>query len=320
MTDELRRLVSGFQVSQAISVAVTLGIPDLLADSPRTSDELAAATDTNPDALYRLLRALASVGVLREHAERRFESTELGDRLRGPGGGFAALIGRPYFWNAWAHLIESVRTGENAFRLQHGVDVWEYRSSRPEESAIFDRAMTSHTERMHRSLVEAYDFGRFSVVVDVGGGRGTLLAALLAEHPHLQGVLFDQPHVVAGADVPDRCRVVGGNFFESVPDGGDAYVLKWIVHDWEDEEATAILRTVRRALPSHGVVLLVERDLGGPNEAPEAKLSDLNMLVMPGGRERTIEEYERLLQAADFAFVGVTQVAGGFQVIEAAPA
>jgi O-methyltransferase/methyltransferase family protein len=326
---QLRRLVAGYQVTQAIHVAATLGIADLLADGPRTSDELARATAAHTDALYRLLRALASVGVLHEEDGRRFTLTPLGEGLRSEApdslAGWAAFVGRPYYWSAWSSLEHSVRTGENAFRAVHGTDVWEYRSQRTDESAIFDRAMMALTRGVNRSVLDAYDFGRFATVVDVGGGNGTLLAALLAEYPQLHGVLFDQPHVVAGApevfaDVAERCQVVGGSFFEAVPAGGDAYVLKSIVHDWEDAEATAILRVCRVAMAAGAALLVIERELGPPNEAPEAKFGDLNMLVAPGGRERTLAEYGRLFADAGFERGSATPTASGVTVIEAVAA
>ncbi len=326
----IRRLVEGYQVSQAIHIAATLGIADLLAGASRTSDELAAATDTHPPTLYRLLRALASVDVLREFDGRRFELTPLGQRLRSDVpdsiAGWAAFIGRPYYWQAWAGLLHSVRTGENAFRHVHGTDVWAYRSTRPDESAIFDRAMTSLSRRSNAALLAAYDFGRFRTIVDVGGGNGALLADVLAAHPDLQGVLFDQPHVVSGAPalleragVADRCRVVGGSFFESVPDGAEAYVLRAVIHDWDDDECIRILRVVSRAIRADGTLLLVERVIAPPNEGRDAKFSDLNMLVGPGGRERTREEFAALLEASGFRLARVVS-AGAYSVVEAAPA
>jgi hypothetical protein len=186
--------------------------------------------------------------------------------------------------------------------------------------------MTASTRTIDAAVVEAYDFGRYGTIVDVGGGRGALLAALLRRHPAMQGVLFDRPHVVAEAvelleeaGVADRCRIEGGSFFDGVPAGADAYLLKSIVHDWEDPEATAILERCRAAIGDRGgALLLVERDLGPPNEVPAAKLSDLNMLVAPGGRERTQEEYAALLAASGFAFAGAT-AAGVVNVIEARP-
>jgi hypothetical protein len=177
---------------------------------------------------------------------------------------------------------------------------------------------------VNQALLEAFDFGRFATIVDVGGGNGFLLGSILARYPTMQGVLFDQDHVVAEAGivletagVANRCRVVGGSFFDAVPDGGDAYILKSIVHDWEDEEAEAILRVCRRA---GGVVLLIERVVGPPNEDPATKFLDLNMLVMPGGRERTLDEYAALFEASRFSLVGETPIPSGSSVIEAAPA
>ncbi len=305
----IRRMVEGYQLSQAIHVAATLGIADLLAGSSRTSEELAAETHSHPPTLYRLMRALASVEILRELDGHRFELTPLGERLRSDVpdsiAGWAAFIGRPYYWQAWAGLLHSVRTGENAFTQVHGTDVWNYRSSRPEESVVFDRAMSSLSRRSNAALLAAYDFGRFHTVVDVGGGNGALLAAVLAAHPGLQGVLFDQPHVVTGAaalleraGVAGRCRTVGGSFFESVPEGADAYVLRAVLHDWDDASCERILRTVGRALAAGGRVLVVERVIEPPNQGRDAKFSDLNMLVGPGGRERTREEFAALLASS----------------------
>ena len=327
-TQALRRLVNGYQVTQAIHVAATLGIADLLRDGPRSSDELAAATESHARSLHRVLRALASVGVLHEGGDGRFALTELGEGLRSdaaePVGGWAAYVGTPAHFRAWGALLHGVRSGENAFQWVHGADVWEYRAAHPDQGAIFDRAMTDTSRRANRQLIEAYDFGRFDRVVDVGGGHGALLAGVLAAHPALRGVLFDQPHVVAdaarvldAAGVSDRCEVVGGSFFDAVPAGGDAYVLKAIVHDWEDEEALRILRAVRAAAAEGTVALVVERELGAPNENPDAKLSDLNMMVGPGGRERTRDELAALFEAAGFALERVVPTAVGLNVFEA---
>ena len=325
----VQRLLEGFRVSQAIHVAATLGIADLLAGGSRTSDELAASTATHPPSLYRLLRALASVGVLRELDERRFALTPLGECLRSDVpdsiAGWAAFLGRPYHWQTWAGLLYSVRTGQNAFRHIHQTDVWTYRSSRPRENAIFNRAMASNARRAGAALLAAYDFGRFQTLVDVGGGNGTLLAAILAAYPALTGVLFDQPHVVAqapavlaAAGLAERCRVVGGDFFAEVPGGGDAYLMRAVIHDWSDEESRRILAAVRRAMPAGGVLLLVERVIAPPNEGPEAKFGDLNMLVAAGGRERSAEEFAALLAAAGFQLSRIVP-AGQFAVIEAVP-
>ena len=323
----LARLINGFQVSQAIHVAATLGVADLLVERPATSDELAEATGADPRSLYRLMRALASVGLFREEDDGGFALTPLGHCLRSDApeslAGWAAFVGKPENWGAWGHLLHSVRTGENAFRSLHGVDVWEYRAQRPEASAIFDRAMESLTGRLQGGLLAAYDFGRFQTVADLGGGNGTLLAAVLAAYPAMSGVLFDQPHVVAlagpvlaDAGVAARCEVVAGDFFDEVPEA-DAYLLKSILHDWEDAEAAAILRSCLQALRPGGAVLVVERVIGPPNEGPEAKLSDLNMLVAPGGRERTRDEFGELFAGAGFELGSITPIGFAFNVVEA---
>jgi hypothetical protein len=216
-----------------------------------------------------------------------------------------------------------VRTGENAFQSVHGADVWEYRAAHPDDGATFDRAMTDISRRANRELLEAYDFGRFERVVDVGGGHGAFLAGVLAAHPATCGVLFDQAHVVAeaapvleAAGVSDRCEVIAGSFFDAVPPGGDAYLLKAIVHDWEDDDAVGILRNVRAAIADTGTVLVVDRELGAPNENAEAKFSDLNMMVGPGGRERTRDEFAALFDDAGFALRRVVPTAIGLNVFE----
>jgi O-methyltransferase domain/Dimerisation domain len=326
MSADLMRLATGFRYSQAIHVAATLGIADLLADGPRPSNELAREAGADPDALYRLLRALAAVGVFEEDDERRFALTPLGEPLRSdvPGSvhGWALMIGRPYFWRSWGNLEHSIRTGENSFRALHGTDIWEWRSGRPEESAIFDGAMRALTGAANAALLDAYDFGRFGTIVDVGGGNGAFLAAILDAHPAARGVLFDQPHVIDGAgpvlaSVADRVSVVAGSFFDSVPSGGDAYILKWIVHDWEDEEAIAILQICRAALSPDARLLVIERILALPNEGAEGKFSDLNMLVLPGGRERTGDEFAQLFEQAGLRLAQIVETGRGYAVIEA---
>jgi hypothetical protein len=328
---ELMRLVNGYQVSQAIHVAATLGIADLLKDGPRTSDDLAAATSTHPRSLYRLLRALAAVGVFHEDADRRFTLTPMGDCLRSDApesvGPWAAFIGRSYYWDVWGHLLDSVQTGESSFPLLHGTNVWDYRSQHLEESVIFDRAMTANSRGVGDAVVAAYDFSRFRCVIDVAGGQGGLLAAIVAANPGLRGVLFDQPHVVARAEevlraagVADRCDIVAGSFFEAVPEGGDAHVLKKILHDWDDATATTILQACRRAINPGGRLLIVEHVIAPPNEAPVAKFQDLNMLVSPGGQERTREEFAALFAAAGFTLTDVIPTADPASIIEGAPA
>lgn len=325
----LRELVNGYRISQAIRVAAVLGIADLLAEGSRTSDDLAAATAAHPDALYRLLRALAAVGVFHEEEGHRFSLTAVGDCLRrdAPDSlyGWVMFDAGPTHWQNWSALEYSVRTGENGFRHVFGTDSWTYRQDHPELGEEFDLAMSSLANLVIATLLPIFDFGQFTTVVDVGGGNGALLAAILAKYPKVQGVLFDQPHVVAHAGpvleqagVADRCNVVGGDFFKEIPPNGDAYVLKSIIHDWEDAEAIAILRICRQAMPKGAVLLAIERDLGSPNELPESKFSDLNMLLGPGGRERTVTEYARLFDATGFRYVGFTGGSTGFGIFEGA--
>jgi hypothetical protein len=299
----MRGMVNGHQVSQALSVAASLHLSDLLSDGPRTAAELAQATGTHERTLRRLLRALVAVEVY-ERDDDRYSLTELGAVLRhdvpGSLAGWAELIRRPYYAQAWTGLADSVRTGENAFALLNGTTIWAYRAEHPEEMAIFDRAMVALSGAVAEAVAEAYDFSRFGTVVDVAGGRGGLLTAILARYPTVRGVLFDQPEVVAAVEPGDRCTTVGGDFFTDVPAGGDAYVLKSVIHDWADDEAVEILRTIRRSIPDDGVLLLVEQLLDLAPDPARTAFSDLNMLVAPGGQERELTEYGRLMAAAGF--------------------
>lgn len=338
MTDDLaadRRtllaLANGFMVSQAIHAFTSLGIADLIGTGRRTAADLADATETNPVALRRLLSALAAVGILDEDGKQAFALTPLGDGLRADAprtvAGWVSLIGTPNFWQNWGQLADSVRTGETGWRLRLGVDAWTYREQHPEESRIFDQAMVSLTSAAAEGVASGYDFSRFPVIVDVGGGLGMLLAGVLARNPAAKGILFDQPHVVDKAEdflrskgVLDRCQVIAGSFFEAVPEGGHAYILKSVIHDWYDPEACLILQACRRAMREEARLLVVERVLEPPNQGLDTKLSDLNMLVNPGGMERTREQYAELLVSAGFRLEAVRPTKGLFSVLEAVPA
>ena len=326
-SERLLELLNGYRVSQAIHVAATLGLAELLGTGPQTAAELAGQTGTHPGSLARLLRALAAAGVLEAQAGGRYALTPVGEVLRPDAPesleGMAAYIGRPYVWQAWVGLLHSVQTGENAFAHLHGQDLWAYRASHPEEHEIFDRAMTGNTRRVQAALLEATDFGRYETVVDVGGGLGTLLAALLEAHPGLKAVLFDQPQVVAqaapllaAAGLTERCRVVGGDFFEGVPGGGDAYLLKFVLHDWEDPEAVQLLRRCREAAAPGATLLVIERLMGEGTVRLTDALSDLNMLVGPGGRERTLEDYRALFAEGGFTLLEARPSRSGLTVIE----
>ena len=325
----LMRLVNGFRVSAAVSAAATLGIADLLIAGPRSSDDLAAATGTHPRSLYRLLRALAAVGVFHEDDERRFALTPMSECLRSdapvPAGPWAQFLSRPHFWDTWTDLLFSVRTGENAFLHRNGIDVWEYRKRNPEEGLAFDQAMEGLSRSVIADVVRTYDFTRFPTIVDVAGGTGAMLAGILRAHASGRGIVFDQPHVVEGAPkvlaaagVADRCDIVGGDFFTSVPHG-DALILKAILHDWDDKEATAILRRCREAIAPAGTLLVLERVVAPPNQGPEAKFDDLVMHVLPGGMERTLDEFAALFAAAGFRLTNSIPTGTRMNLIEAEP-
>jgi hypothetical protein len=325
----LLQMTNAFQLSQAIYVAATLGIADLLKDGPKGSDELADATRTHAPTLYRLLRALASVGIFVE-SDGRFGLTPLAENLRTDTPGslrdFVMLIGQQSFWSSWGHLLRSVRTGESAFRRIHRMALWEYLAAHPEEAAVFDAAMTSLSSGVVDAVVRSYDFSGIGVLLDVGGGEGTLLAAILAANPSLRGILFDQPDVVrtAGAlleqaGVADRCAVAGGSFFETVPAGADACLLKSVIHDWDDEAAIEILRACRAAMDEGGKLLVVERVIRPGNDPDPAKFSDPNMLVIPGGRERTAEDFERLYAEAGFELSEIIRTGSPYNIIEGTP-
>jgi hypothetical protein len=317
-TSALLHQLFAYRISQAIHVAASLGVADLLADGPRSSDELAQATETHAPALYRLLRALASEGIFRELPERRFTLTPKAELLSNdtPASlhAWAVLIGRPHFWQGWGNLMHSVKTGESGVKHVLGMDPWAFRARNPEETAVFDRAMTAMTRAFSPVVVAAYDWGQFDVIADIAGGQGAQLADILASYPRARGILFDQPHVITGArevlddaGVGSRCEVVSGSFFESVP-SADAYILRHVLHDWYDEDCGRILQTIRSAAPKHARLLVIERLIAAPNEGAEAKSSDLNMLVAPGGMERTQAEFDALLRN------------GGWRLVQAWPA
>jgi hypothetical protein len=325
---QLLQLINGYRVTQAIYVLATLGLPDLIGDQVCCSGDLAVTTRCNADALYRVLRSLAAVGVLKEHPSKKFSLTELGQLLRSDAPGsrtrWAKFVARPPMWAAWGQLLHTVRTGENAFRHVHGKDTWQFRADDAEESQIFDAAMREGSARSADEILDHYDFKQFRHIVDVGGGDGTLLAAILVRCPEVKGTLLDLSHVVAGADavfahagVADRASVVRGSFFHEVPRCGNAYLLKHIVHDWEDEEAIAILRACRSAAAPGSKIILVERVMGASNQAADATFADLNMMVNAGGRERTREQFIDLLAAAGLTLSALIVLPGPNCIIDA---
>lgn len=327
--DTLLRLINGFQVSQAIHVAAILGIADLLDNGPKPVEEMAAAVGVDVSALARLLRALASVGIFSE-SEGTYQLTPLAEYLRSDAPGslrfWAIRLGQPDLWQTWGHLLDSVRTGESPFPELFGVSPWEYREANPDANAVFNQAMTGLAIGVVDAIAESYDFSAIKLLVDVGGGEGALLATILSANPMMRGVLFDRPHVVAEAGplleragVASRCEITAGSFFDAVPAGADAYLLKSIVHDWDDDSARRILDVCRTAVAAGGKLLVVEPVIQPGNAPDPAKYSDLNMLVMLGGRERTSGDFERLFAASGFRLARIVPTASGFSVIEGAP-
>jgi O-methyltransferase domain/Dimerisation domain len=325
MTDlpRLRSVITGFHASAAVNVAADLGLSDLLVEGPRPVSDLAAVTSTDEDTLRRLLRALATIGIYDERPDGTYANTDLGEGLRSDVPGslrpLARTVSAPTHWAAWGHLGHSVRTGENAFEALHGTDVWTHRSHHPVENEVFNQNMASWSSAVGAAVAEVYDFTDMASVVDVGGGKGVLLAAVLRRYPHLTGTVFDLPQAVASeppeAGLASRWTAVSGSFFEQVP-AADAYLTKSILHDWPDDRCVEILQTLRRSLHDGGVLLVVETVLGRPGFEQTAAFSDLNMLVMPGGRERTVEEYAALYAAAGFDLTRVLDTETRMSIIE----
>jgi hypothetical protein len=326
----LAQMISGGWLSQAIYAVAKLGIPDLLEAQAKTVEELAAATGTHARSLYRLLRALASLGLFFEKPEGTFALAFLGfglaSRAAGSQRAVAIMAGEEQH-RAWGEILYSLRTGKPAFEHVHGKPLFAYLAEHPEQARVFDAAMTGVHGPETRAMLNAYDFGRFRTLVDVGGGNGSTLAEVLARHPGLKGVLFDRPDVVenaranlSAAGVGDRCATVGGSFFDSVPSGGDAYLLRHIIHDWDDEQARAILRNCRKAMSAKARLLVVESVIPPGNNPSFGKLLDLVMLVVPGGLERTEAEYRQLYSDSGFRLTRVVPTDHEVSVIEGKPA
>jgi hypothetical protein len=324
--DQLAGMITGYWVSQMVHVAAKLGLADRLVDGPKTADELAQATGTHARSLYRLLRALASVGVFSEGEDNRFRQTPLSECLRSdePGSqwAMAVMMGDEHY-HAWGDLLESVRTGQTAFDRLYDQPIFDYLAEHPEQAQVFDAAMTSIHGRETQAMLDAFDLSGVNVLADVGGGNGSNLIGILGRYPEIRGVLFDLPHVVerAGANLEraglsGRCLVIGGDFFASIPVEADAYFLRHILHDWDDEKAGLILRNIRTSMPEGSRLMVVEHVLPPGDEPSFGKLLDLNMLLLPGGVERTEAEFRRLYEAAGFRLTRIVPAQGDLSVVE----
>lgn len=322
---QLKGIFEGSWMTQAVWVAAELGIADLLAETPRNAEQLAALTQTNSNVLYRILRALAGIGIFAEDREGVFSLTAPAQLLRSDVEGsqryFSIMMGAE-FHGAWGELLYSSRTGKPGFEKRFGAPAFQYMLEHPERHAIYDKAMGSYGKAEVESMLAAYDFSGFRTLVDVGGGSGVLLTAVLDQYTGLEGVLFDLPPVAERAralfresHLSGRCRIEGGDFFSSVPAGADAYVLHHIIHDWEDREAVSILRACRDAMHAGSRILLAESVIPPGNEPSFGKLLDLMMLLV-GGRERTKEEYYRLFSAAGLKLSRIVPTASEVSIIE----
>lgn len=323
----LTQMAFGALLTQALYVAAKLGVADLLAEGPRPVAQLAAATETHERSLYRMLRSLAGSGVFAEVAPQTFALTPLAELLRSdvPGSMRSGVIfmGEEWHFNVWANMMHSVRTGRPAWGHTHGAEVFEYFAENPEQAAIFNGAMTDMSMGTAPAVVEAYDFGRFGTLADIAGGHGYLLAQILKANPALRGILFDVAPVVAGAaellereGVSPRVERVAGDFFQSVP-RADAYVMKHIIHDWDDARAALILKNINASMGEDGRVLIVETIVPEGNAPHYSKVLDLEMLTSPGGVERTAREYAELLAAAGLKLSRVVPTRSPYSIVEA---
>ncbi|HLL72438.1 MAG TPA: methyltransferase [Pyrinomonadaceae bacterium] len=324
----LTQMLSAPLVTQALRVVAELGVADLLAVRARSVDELAAETGAHAPSLYRFMRALAGCGVFAETAGRVFELTPTAELLRADVEGsmrdLAIFMGADWHWQVWGDATYSARTGKVAWEHVHGKEVFPYFAENAEAARVFDNAMTSLSKMVAKAVVEAYDFSSIAKLADIAGGHGSLLAAILRANPHLKGLLFDVPQVIAGASqrleaegVLQRTELASGDFFRSVPAGADAYLMKHIIHDWDDARALSILKNCHRAMPEDGRLLLVEMIVPEGNEPHFAKIQDLEMLLSPGGLERTEQEYRELFAEAGFELTRIIPTASPMSVIEA---
>jgi hypothetical protein len=328
--EQILQIITNFWSSRAVYVFSKLGIPDLLTSGSKTADELAAATKMHAPSLYRLLRALSSIGFVSETGDGRFAQTPLSEILVTDAPGSLrwftiSELGQEHY-PAWGNLMHSVKTGEIAFDNFFGADIWKYFEQNPEDAAVFNNSMSGVTAATNDEILAVYDFSPFETVVDIGGGHGGLITSILQANPKLKGILLDAPQVIAGArpkieaaGLADRCETVAGDFFKSVPAGGDIYVMKWIIHDWDDERAITILKNVRNQVPRNGKVIILDCVVPEHNEPDFSKFFDLNMMVMTGGKERTEKQFAQLLAAAGFKLLRAIPTKVPTSIVEAEP-
>jgi hypothetical protein len=319
-------MLSGVALTHSIYAAARLGIADLLADGPRATEELASLTAVDPQSLYRLLRALASVGVFTEIAPATFALTSIAERLKtdAPDSLRAwAIFTGEITVPCWGELMHSLRTGHPAFESVFGRSVFEHLKTHPADAAVFDHHQAQGGLALHAAVATSYDFSAIQTIVDVGGGNGSLVAAILKRHPGVRAAIFDLPHVIERAraaahpTLNSRCDYIGGSFFDTIPPGADAYLLSRVLHDWDDDRAATILTNCRRAMHAGARLLVMERIVPHGNEPHESKFMDLNMLIITGGRERTEHDYRALLERSGLRLTQITATQSEVSVVEA---
>lgn len=327
---QMLQIISNFWMSRALYITTKLGIPDLLKSGPQTAAKLAESTQTHAPSLYRLLRALASAGIFRSEPGNTFALTPLSELLVTDAPGsmrwfVISELGQEHY-PAWGNLMHSVKTGEIAFDNHFRMDIWKYFSKNPEDAAVFNDSMSGMTAVVNAQITSLYDFSRFNKIIDVGGGHGGLITSILKANPHAKGVLFDAEVVISGAgpkieaaSLAGRCETIAGDFFESVPEGGDLYIMKWIIHDWDDERAIRILKNCRNNVPQNGRVIVVDAVVPEGDQPDFSKFFDLNMLVMTGGKERTEREFADLFAAAGLKLVRVIPTDLPTSIVEGEP-
>ncbi|MFZ0464896.1 MAG: methyltransferase [Candidatus Acidiferrales bacterium] len=323
------QLLAGPHIAGAVSCLAQMGIPELVEAGPRSAEELASQIGANPQALYRLMRATASVGVLSEGPDGKFSETPMSAVLRSNGKpslrAFAIMGGREWHGRGWSYLEFCVRTGKQALEQIYGTPTFEFFEKNPEEGHIFNDAMTALSMIDGPAVAAAYSFDGIHSIVDVGGGHGFLLATILERNPHMKGILYDAPHVIEGAKngplkpMMERCTLASGDMFSSVPTGVDAYIIKHIIHDWPDETCLKILKACRKGLNPNGKLLVVDNVIQPGNDFYPGKFLDLQMLIFPGGCERTEKQFRELFAAAGWRLSRVVPTATPECVVEGIP-
>lgn len=328
----LIQMIFGTWISQSIYVAASLGIADLIKDNPKNVDELAQITDVEESKLYRVLRILASVDIFIEIAPRKFALTEMAEYLRSDIPGSlrtnSMMLSDEWFWRSFGEILHVVKTGQPALERVYQVkNTFEYLKNNPQSEKVYNDAMNGWCKNIHTAFVETYDFNNINTIVDVAGGQGMLISSILKANPQMKGILFDRPSVTPQSqnrlqktEISDRCEIISGDFFVSIPSGGDAYIMSHIIHDWGDEDCIKILKNIRQVIPDNGRLLVVEMVVPNGNTPHLSKWMDIAMMIMyPEGKERTEAEFRALFQAAGFQLNRIVATNSPVSVIEGVP-